>query len=141
MPPGWVNTLEDYWVWIEQLIDSGGGYIADDEVVFIVPVVDYDGGPWLALNVERSRLHYYDGSYLAFQFVVSLDLLLEEYNFHYARADDTLVWRYDLHAGHEHEDDGRSHVHLPDGRRRRHEPVDLEHVLNLVKADQAERAG
>lgn len=51
-PPGRVNTLEDYWVWIEQLIDSSGGFIPDDEVVSIMPVVEYDGGPWLTLNVE-----------------------------------------------------------------------------------------
>lgn len=135
MTPGWVIDLDDYWRWLEESLDSTGGFLETAYLV-VQPAILDEGGPWLALLVDRQRLRFHDGSYLSFEFVVNDQLELDEYSFHYARADNSIVWRHDKHLGHEKDDGGLSHLHLPSGRVPEPE-TDTEAVLEEVRLDQS----
>lgn len=141
MIPGYLRDLDDYWVWIERLIDQSGGYF-DGPYLIVEPVsIDDDGRPpWLALEIRRQRIRFLDGSYLSFELAVSLDFESLDYSYHYAGADNKLRWRHDKHLGHELEDGGPTHAHLADGRRVAEDDVDLNDVLKEIMADLARRA-
>ena len=140
MIPGRLRDLEDYWIWLEELLESSGGHLENDDILVVQPT-SFDGErPWLSLFVPRQRLRFYDGSYLSFQLVVGHDLELLEYRFHYARPDGTLVWRQDKHPGHEREDGAMTHMHTADGKRVRDEETNLDEVLQRIRIDQDTRA-
>jgi Family of unknown function (DUF6516) len=77
-----------------------------------------------------------DGSYLDFRFTVGPSLEMAAYSFHYARFDGQTIWRLDKHPGHEQQDQGDTHIHLPDDVRKPQEYVDLEDVLGRIRLDQ-----
>jgi hypothetical protein len=134
--PGRLRDLEDYWIWLEQLLESSGGHLENDDILVVQPT-SFDGGPpWLSLLVPRQRLRFYDGSYLSFLMVVGADLELLEYRFHYARPDGTIVWRRDKHSGHEAEDGGMTHIHTADGKRLPDVETNLDEVLRQIQQDQ-----
>jgi len=133
-----VANLDDYWRWLEQLVDRSGGYFEDRDVL-IVEAMEDDEGRLIALRLPGQDLRYYDGSYLYFGMEVEEDLELSKYHFHYARSLDELVWREDKHPG--HEDLGPAHIHLPGAE---DDPcpsaeVDLKVVLDRIWEDQGNR--
>ena len=136
--PGWVRTLDDYWSWLEDLINASGALL-DDEILSVQPLLNTHSVP-VALYVDRHRLRFWDGSYLDLRLAVNADLGQIGYRFHYARQDDALVWRLDRHTGHEVADGADTHIHLgPDERRRPYAEVDLAEVLHLIHGDQLAR--
>lgn len=137
MRPGWVQNLDDYWRWVESLIEGSGGFLSSAYLGVELVETELGSGQPLALIVHDHTLWYHDGSYLRFQFGVNVDLELTGYNFHYARGDDSIVWRLDKHRRHEEDDGTDSHIHLPGGQRRPHEVVDLDDILPRIVADQA----
>ncbi len=142
MRPGWVHSFYDYWVWAERLLEQTGGWLDDAFLAVDVLLEDEDdqASPPLALHIQRQRLHFPDGSYLSFALAVNDDLEAIDYSFHYALANDEIVWRYDKHLGHEDEDGGDTHVHLgPDERRRPYREVGLGEVLEWAQEDQDRR--
>jgi len=141
--PGYLHDLDDYWIWIERLVDTSGGYLDADDDLLVVQPVSLDGEPpWLTLIIPRQRLRFYDRdqSFLSFEMAVDSDLQLLEYSFHYARADGALVWRHDKHPGHEDADGGLTHLHLPDGKRVPDRETNLDEVLWKIQRDQAARS-
>ena len=139
MLPGWVHSLDDYWRWIERLVDESGAYL--NQIYLSVQLIEAgQGGPLLALNVEQHRLVYFNDSYLEFDLSVGADLEPIDYSFHYARADDSIIWRLDKHHGHETEDGADTHIHLPPNERREpHGTVDLGDVLDRIHKDQQDQ--
>jgi hypothetical protein len=136
--PQWVQFLDDYWRWIEQLIEGSGAELSNAYLAVQI-VEDHPGsGNPDALMVEQQRLTYPDGSYLEFDLSIGSDLDSIDYSFHYARANNAVVWRLDKHIGHEDEDGVDTHIHVgPDERRTPHDEVDLADVLDRVRADQS----
>lgn len=143
MLPHWVQTLDDYWTWVETLLDSTGGWL-DATYLQVELLVEDETVPYprpLVLEVDRQRLRFVDGSYLSFEFSVDAQFSALGYSFHYARADDRLVWRYDKHLGHEAEDGQDTHVHLgAEDVRQPHPEVDLGDVVERIAADQEQRS-
>jgi hypothetical protein len=135
--PGHLRDLEDYWYWLESLLDRSGGYLQEGFLI-VEPISMGDDGepPWLTLDVPRQTLRFHDGSFLSFQLVVDVHLGSVEYSYHYARSVGELVWRHDKHPGHEAEHGGPTHRHLGDGRRVFEDDVDLADVLEEILADQ-----
>ena len=136
--PGYIQTLDEYWVWVEQEVERCGARLEGSGFLVIYAIVDEDERV-LSLDVDSHRLRFVDGSYLDFDFVVNAELELVDYRFHYAREDDTIVWREDRHPGHEEEDGTDVHVHLPGNKREPSEPTDLGEILDRIHADQEQR--
>lgn len=139
MLPGWVTGLDDYWRWAEQLFESLGGWL-DEGFLSVELIAEDEADPHsrpLVLDVDRQRLHFADGSYLSFEFSIDADLSSLGYSFHYARADGTLVWRYDKHEGHEADDGVDTHVHLgAENKRLPSDEIDIGQVVEYVLLDQ-----
>ncbi len=140
--PGWIEGLDDYWLWLEEVLEGSGGYLHDDSLAVDL-ISDGDEGLPVALVVHKHRLQYHDGSYLDFHLSVGSDLEPIAYSFHYARSDNKIVWRLDKHRGHEAEDGTDTHAHRDDGGggeyREPHGVVDLGDAIELIRKDQLDR--
>lgn len=108
-PPDWVRDLDDYWTWIERVIDECGGH-PDDYLA--VNTVEYEGRPTTVLLPTQRILFWDDGSVLTVRLTVNEHLEADFYNFDYRTSDGTLVARLDKHVG--HEDIGATHIHFSD---------------------------
>jgi hypothetical protein len=139
LKPGYVRTLEDYWLWVDTLAGESGGWL-DDAALIVRPLEPFPGSgieDWVGLLVSFQRLTFADGSALWFRMNLDDDLVLAAYSFHYQARDDTLIWRKCNGPGHESEVGGRVHIHRnpsdPDEVEPYHE-VDLEEALQEVHA-------
>jgi hypothetical protein len=127
-----VRDLDGYWEAVERAVEASGGFLTDS-YMRAQPLAN-------VLLVEQQRLHFHDGSFLDFAMSIrGDDLTLIGYTFHYARWDGQLVWRYDNHrSGHEAEDGGRTHLHLPNDVRKPDEGTDIFAVLERIITDQTD---
>jgi hypothetical protein len=64
----------------------------------------------IGLSVPQHRLTFHDGTFLEFNLIIDVDLVPTEYSFHFQVEDGPMIWRKDLHPGHE-ELGGLSHIH------------------------------
>jgi len=119
VPPGHVRTLDDYGVWLKQLIAASGGFL-DEDTLFVYPLVDA-AGDIKGLRVRQQRINFWDDTFLAFALVVSEDLEQTKYSFHYLRRGGPMIFRNDnahAHPGHAeaphiHRDPARPHEANP----------------------------
>jgi hypothetical protein len=138
VPPGHVRTLDDYWLWLEQLIAASGGYL-DDDTLLVSPLEDAHGEV-KELLIRQHRLNFWNDTFLSFSMVVSDSLEQVRYSYHYQRRGGALIFRKDnvhVHRGqdetpHVHRDPARPYVTEP------FDEVDLEEALSEV-AEYAER--
>jgi hypothetical protein len=134
MPPYHVQTLEDYWHWLDSLIGGSGGYL--EPVPYLEVELLERWGDFVGLTVPRQRLVFHDGTFLSFEMTVAKDDLEPvDYSFHFQHEDGRFRWRKDRHDGHERELGCREHIHDnpkdPD-KRRRFEIVEMDEVLYQV---------
>jgi hypothetical protein len=136
LPPPHVATLEEYWVWVENLIPASGGWLAE-EPLLVRPIEnsdDPDPDLWKGLVIESQRVEFADGSFLQIREVLDELLATVTYSFHHQAKDGSLIWRKDNHPGHF----GRTttpHIHKKPSnpnRVERYEQVDLEEALQQV---------
>jgi hypothetical protein len=138
--PGHVVTLEDYWIWLDSLIDHSGGWL-DGHALIVrpieveVPFAD-EGDPSLygGLYIPPQTLRFADGSELRMRMVVDLELELSEYSLHYQDSKGGMIWRKCNHLGH---DVGLLHIHRHPSDPERVEvfkDVDFEEVIQEVWA-------
>ena len=136
MPPGYVGSLEDYWIWVERLVHDSGGWLEDD-VLLARPLEDsVNPRDWRGLVIERQRVVFADQSFLQIHLVVDEDFELVEYHFHYQDSEGWLIWRKDKHPGHEEEVGGLSHIHRDPKELNQVEPfeeVELDEVFRQVQ--------
>jgi hypothetical protein len=137
--PHWVLGLEDYWRWLDGLIEASGGYL--DRPALDVRPIEATEGQWTGLAVEKQRLQFHDGTFVDITLVIDEDFVPEEYNFHFAAEDVPLIWRKDKHEGHEDQHGRQEHVHIEDEAKEPdpfHE-VDLEEALSEIRSWQDDR--
>lgn len=132
-PPKWVSGFQEYWVWLEKLLDESGGYLVNDylDVQLLGPDLDDPDG----LLIHDQRLRFWDESFLEFTIVVNESLEAATYNFHYQDREGVQIWRKDKHEGHEEEARGLAHIHDDPGdpdAARAYEEVDLDEVLKEI---------
>jgi hypothetical protein len=126
----WVESLSEYFDWVEQVVVAHGGYFPDD-TLFVEPVVDR----WGEVRAHRfplQRVRFWaDGSILAWRMYVTEALVVTDYSFHYMTGEHgRQIWRKDnVHGG-----GRRPHLHIPPQHRRhrRFGEVDLEEALQEV---------
>lgn len=134
--PHHVQTLQDYWLWMDRLIGESGGYLEHLKDLKIEPFEDHMGD-FIRIHVPTQRLHFYDGSVLQFHLnVLRADLECVRYRFRFSDMDQE-YWRLHKHPGHEKEDGGvMTHIHRGD-LRERHEEVDFGDVLDRIRAERS----
>jgi hypothetical protein len=132
--PPHVRTLEDYWVWLDGLVDQSGGWL-EDNALFVYPIEPEDPFPdedYVGLWVPPQEVIFGDGTRLQLKIVVDSELVSTEYSFHYRDTNGQLIWRKCNHVGH---DVGLLHIHRrsddPD-RVDPYEEVDLAEVIEEV---------
>jgi Family of unknown function (DUF6516) len=134
--PDYVRSLEDYWIWLDRIVDESGGWLEEPALIVrpLEPWPDAEPNDWAGLACEQQRLSFADGSSLSISMVLDTSLALTDYSFHYQDDRGRLIWRKCNRTGHE-EEAGRVHIHRPlrDGERvEPHEEVDLEEALDQV---------
>jgi len=132
VPAGWVQNLDDYWKWLESELSSSGGSLNED---LVVQMIESPFDPRVLL-IEQQRLTFPDGQYLDFTLAVTGDLNALDYNFHFADANDRLIWRYDKHIGHEAEFGTDTHLHVGhEDHREAAGVVEMDQVLKLIRTE------
>jgi len=129
VPPGHVRNLDDYWVWLEQLIAASGGYL-DDDTLFVYPLED-PRGEVKGIRIRQQRVNFWNDTFLAFALVVNENLEHVKYSYHYQRRGGALIFRKDNVHVYRGQDDA-PHVHRDAARPYLAEPfdeVDLEEAL------------
>jgi hypothetical protein len=109
VPPYHVRNLQDYWLWLDQLLAGRGGYLEPGPHLVVELLADWSGEP-VGLTVPRQRLVFHDDTFLSFELTVSDELEPTDYNFHFQDGDE-FVWRKDMHPGHEPEVGTLEHIH------------------------------
>ncbi len=127
MLPRWVQSLDDYWSWFAEQLDSSGGRLEGESLQLQV-VEDEATGERLALILGRQRIVFQGGSWLEFKVVVDRSLEQVEYNFHYSAAQGELIWRMDKHPGHGE----LAHIHRPNDRWDPYPEVDITNILSEI---------
>ena len=129
--PGHVHTFDDACVYFEEWLDRLGGVIESD--LFISTLVD-DAGNEVELRFEELVVRFpILETTLRVMLNVDTDLTPTFYKFDFRRRGGGLIWRYDMHTGHEREDGVRWHVHEgTEQNRHPTESVDLQRIWDLV---------
>jgi hypothetical protein len=96
--PGHVRTIEDYWVWIDRLLDESGGYV-DGAALIVQPVEDEDGH-LLGLAVPVQVIRFWDDTTMLIAFSVSAELQTLKFAYHYQTDGGQLIWRIDNVGNH-----------------------------------------
>jgi hypothetical protein len=111
--PFHIHNLEDYWLWIETVLLSSGGYFEHEPSLIIQKMLDDPYDEWVGITVPQQRLLFNDGTFLEFDLVVDTDIALVEYSFHFQDGPmGSMIWRKDLHDGHERELGTKAHIHF-----------------------------
>jgi hypothetical protein len=109
------QSLEDYWLWLDQQIAISSGYLEDSPALEVQPLVHATDQSWVGFEIPRQRLRFHDGTFLELRLRVIEDvtsgIAIAEYHLHYQHRDGTLIWRKDKHAGHEDEHGQLEHIH------------------------------
>jgi hypothetical protein len=60
--PDHLENLEDYWIWLEWLVDGSGGWL-EGPMLIVQPIEDDSGSAgWLGLVVPSQQLTFGNGS-------------------------------------------------------------------------------
>jgi len=93
-PPS-VETIADFVLWVEDVVERNGGY-------FRLGGVDFravsGGGGGLVYAARTQRILFYDRGFIDYRAVLGERLELLEYGYHHMRAD-ALRCRLDKHPG------------------------------------------
>jgi hypothetical protein len=109
-------------------LDYSGGWLQHEPlIVELIPAVGQQ--ELIAIRIPQQRLLFHDGSYLDFQALISDELQPETYSYHFATAENELIWRKDKHVGHPH----LTHIHRPPDEREPYEEVDIEEVIEQIR--------
>jgi hypothetical protein len=125
--PGFVLSVEDYWLWLDQIIEASDGY-TEAGPLLIEPVFDED--ELVGLVVPFQELRFWDETRMWIALSVTEELELLKYVFHLQTAEGDLIWRIDNvgdHLG------GGPHVHRRKGASEVIDPwseVDLQEALD-----------
>jgi hypothetical protein len=115
--PGHVWDFDDASVAFERWLDELGGEV-DDEDLDVSAIVNASGDE-VALRFGRVGIRFpAAGTILVVALDVDLELTPIFYKFDFRHDDGRLIWRYDMHRGHEREDGVPWHVHEGDEHRR-----------------------
>ncbi len=128
-----MRTLDDYWGWLQVLIDESGGFLVNDYLD--VQLLGSNEDTPTGLFVHDQRLQFWDESFMEFTLTINADLEQTFYNFHYQDGRNELIFRKDMHPGHEDEVGGLTHIHDNPGDPdavRAYEEVDLHEVLQEI---------
>ena len=131
MPPFHVGDLYDYLNWLEHHLDMLGATLHTEDGHLDVQILG-DGAPCL-LVIQKHRLEFPNGCYLDFRLRVDEYLEVRDYRFHFARPDDSWIWRLDKHplpgspfaVPHVHQPPDFS-VHTP------HDEVEVDEVVKRI---------
>jgi hypothetical protein len=83
--PDYVRSLEDYWIWLDRIVDESGGWL-EERALIVRPLElwpDAEPGDWVGLVCEQQRLTFGDVSSLSMSMVLDTSLALTDYSFHY----------------------------------------------------------
>jgi hypothetical protein len=134
VPPAHVQTLQDYWLWLDEQIGGSGGYLDEESWLAVELPIDVLGNP-SAVRVRKQRLRFHDETFLDIRLVVNSSLEPEDYSFHFQRAAGELIWRKDKHPGHEAVIGQLEHIHddpLDPNRVRPFREVELDEAISQV---------
>lgn len=137
MPPFHVKDENDYVLWIEKLIEDGGGWVAG---ILEYELLEIGIDEYYGVIVRKTTADFADGSRLSFGIHVDGELEARRYSFDYRNRDGELIWRKDMHIGHE-ELGSLTHVHRsPDGEENpeKFDFVEIDEVLEEIQAFQAD---
>jgi hypothetical protein len=134
--PPHVSNLEDYWLWLERLIEESGGWLRETALV-VEPIGEEPSGPddWQGLIVPQQEVVFGDGSTLTVSMVVDPDLTPTTYSFHFQDVESELVWRKCNRPGHA---EGEYHIHRAPDEVAAYPQVDMEEALEQVRSYPAE---
>lgn len=130
MPPQHVEDLYDYLSWFEQQLYYLAAILTTEDDHLDVQVL---GEPTCLLIINKQRLKFHNGCYLQFDLRVNDSFEQREYSYHFARADDSLIWRLDKHpvaaqcpaVVHIHRPPAE-HDHIP------HAEVEVDEVVQMI---------
>ncbi len=109
MPPGYISTLEHYWVWLEKEIVSAGAQVVgqwgDLLVVEPIPAIDDE---WTGLAVPFQRL-VLGAVQLDFRFTIDAAFQPLTYTYQLWDTGHQFLWRKDKGPG--HDELGPAHIH------------------------------
>ncbi len=133
MPPHYVRSLDDYWIWLDGLIVVWA--IKLETPALIVRPIEDSEGEWQGLYVEPQRLRFYDKTFLNVGLTVRADLTPAEYSFHYASETGRFFWRKCKNRNHLRELGQLEHIHRPGQPEHLaiYDEVDFEDVFEQVR--------
>lgn len=139
MPPFHIKAEDDYVLWIEKLIQDEGGWI---QGILEFELLEVGPGEYYGCIVRRTTVAFGDGTRLSFNLHVDGELEPQKYAFDFRKEDGELIWRKDMHIGHEGLG-GPEHIHrgvageaAPD----KFERVEFDEVLREVAEYQEDGA-
>ena len=109
--PPHVDDLEEYWLWVETALQATGGYFEHGPYFRVQLLIDDFTNETIGLSIPQHRMFFHDGTFLEFDLVIDEDFLPTEYSFHFQHIDGPMIWRKDLHPGHEEELGTEAHIH------------------------------
>jgi hypothetical protein len=79
--------------------------------LIIQKMLDDPYDEWVGITVPQERLLFNDGTFFEFDLVVDTDIALVEYSCHFQDGPmASMIWRKDLHDGHERELGTKAHI-------------------------------
>jgi len=133
LPPHYVRSLDDYWIWLDGLMVVWAVNL-ESPTLIVRPIEDSEG-EWQGLFVESQRLRFYDKTFLNVGLTVRADLTPEEYSFHYESENGRFFWRKCKNRMHLRDLGQLEHIHRPEHPERPapYDEVDFEDVFNQVR--------
>ena len=107
MPPFHIQHEDDYVLWIEKFIKDAGGWI---QGILEYELVELGPGEYYGFIIRRTRVEFGDGCVLGFNMHVDGELESRKYEFDFRTPTGELIWRKDMHPGHE-DLGGLEHIH------------------------------
>jgi hypothetical protein len=138
VPPFYVQDAHSYGLWIETLLGGTGAHF-DHGPYFVFNILVDAFDEEVGLEVPQQRLLFGDGSFLEFDLVVDEELQPVEYSFHFQEVDGRMIWRKDLHPGHEEELGAMAHIHNDpndEDQREFFEVVEVDEVVGQIQEHQ-----
>lgn len=137
MPPFHVRDESDYVLWIEKLVEDNGGWIVG---ILEYELLEVGLDQYYGVIIRKTPVAFGDGSRLSFTLHVDGELEARKYAFDYRAEDGRLIWRKDMHVG--HEDLGsQEHVHRGvegEANPEKFDHVEFDEVLREIEEYQAD---
>ncbi len=146
MIPGWIQSLEDYRDWMDEVLACFGESVDPDQFYWDIGglAVDSEGREIRIMAIPAHRITFWSlpGLVLDFELVVHeiqhedgfVDIEHAKYSYHLSGDGVPIYWRYDMHPGHPelgpwhcHEGSDDNRVPSPD--------MDLQMVMDRVLSD------